>query len=173
MKKLNIGSGWDYKKGWINLDLNKNFKPDVVHDLDKLPLPFEDNTFDYILCSNVLEHMDNQVALLDELWRICKPGGKIEVHVPHYSHYTAHGDLTHKNNYSRCSFWHYQGIPKYYSDTAVFKVWNVVYKTDALFKGFLKNFIEFFLNQSSMATELIFSKFLPTAQIQFKLEVIK
>lgn len=76
MKKLNIGCGNDYKKGWINLDFNKNVKADVYCNLEK-KLPFEDNSFDEVYSRCVLEHMKNPFNLILEMKRVCKKGGKI------------------------------------------------------------------------------------------------
>ena len=35
-------------------------------------LPFGDNSFDYVLCCETLEHVSNPVATLDELARVCR-----------------------------------------------------------------------------------------------------
>ena len=43
MKKLNLGCGTDIKKGYINLDVAKLDGVDVVHDINRLPLPFKEN----------------------------------------------------------------------------------------------------------------------------------
>ncbi len=45
-------------------------------------LPFPDATFDRIIASEVLEHIGDDVAALDELARVLKPGGTIGVTVP-------------------------------------------------------------------------------------------
>lgn len=45
-------------------------------------LPFADNTFDSIVCSEVLEHVENYLAILQEIRRILKPGGQLSVSVP-------------------------------------------------------------------------------------------
>jgi len=34
IKKLNLGSGKFPKRGYINIDINKNLNPEIVHDLD-------------------------------------------------------------------------------------------------------------------------------------------
>jgi SAM-dependent methyltransferase len=47
-----------------------------------LTLPYEDNCFDGILCSEGIEHIDNQIFLLRELYRILKPGGILIVTTP-------------------------------------------------------------------------------------------
>jgi SAM-dependent methyltransferase len=45
-------------------------------------LPFKDETFESILSNEVLEHVPNLHAILDELNRVLKPGGKILFTVP-------------------------------------------------------------------------------------------
>lgn len=45
-------------------------------------LPFEDGVFQSVLCSHVLEHMENPLALLREIHRVVSPGGHIAVGVP-------------------------------------------------------------------------------------------
>jgi len=48
-------------------------------NLGSLPerLPFEDNTFDRVVCSLVLSYLDNPAETLTEFVRCLKPGGKI------------------------------------------------------------------------------------------------
>jgi ubiquinone/menaquinone biosynthesis C-methylase UbiE len=41
-----------------------------VHDLENIPYPFKDNTFDEIYTSMVLEHIKDLSKLIDELVRI-------------------------------------------------------------------------------------------------------
>lgn len=90
--KLNLGCGLKYKKGWVNLDFNEKLNPDVVHNLSVFPYPFADNTFDYVLMDNVLEHLENTIKVMEELHRISKPNAIITIIVPHFS---AHGSMTH------------------------------------------------------------------------------
>lgn len=42
---------------------------------DICALPFEDNSFDMVLCNHVLEHIPNDKKAMEELYRILKPGG--------------------------------------------------------------------------------------------------
>ncbi len=46
---------------------------DIKADICKLP--FEDNSFDFILCNHVLEHIPDDTKAMQELYRILKPGG--------------------------------------------------------------------------------------------------
>ena len=49
---------------------------------DICALPFEDSTFDWILCNHVLEHITNDTKAMQELFRVLKPGGKALIQVP-------------------------------------------------------------------------------------------
>lgn len=81
--KLNIGCGAYPRYGWINLDLYKEPWVDIQCDLNKGKLPFEDSCCDYILASHVLEHLDNWEPIMLEAYRVLKPGGLFEIHVPY------------------------------------------------------------------------------------------
>jgi len=49
---------------------------------DALRLPFEDGAFDVVCCTEVLEHIPDYEAAVDELRRVCAPGGTLAVSVP-------------------------------------------------------------------------------------------
>jgi len=49
---------------------------------DATRLPFPDNTFDSVVTSEVLEHIQNDVVAISELHRVLKPGGTLGVTVP-------------------------------------------------------------------------------------------
>jgi len=48
-------------------------------------LPFPDRTFDYIICSEVLEHLRDDAGAVAELFRVLKKGGTLAVTVPNRS----------------------------------------------------------------------------------------
>lgn len=58
----------------IHVDYDNTRKPDVVADIHHLE-QFEDNTFECILCTEVLEHCYAPWIAADELFRVLKPGG--------------------------------------------------------------------------------------------------
>lgn len=91
-KKLNLGCGADKKEGYVNIDVNPLVNPDVVHDLNKLPYPFPDNTFDQIEAFHILEHLDKPFVIMKELHRILKPGGRLHIKVPHFSRGLTHSE---------------------------------------------------------------------------------
>ncbi len=49
---------------------------------DATRLPFADNTFDCVVTSEVLEHIQDDVTAISELVRVLKPGGSLGVTVP-------------------------------------------------------------------------------------------
>ena len=59
-------------------------QPPAVLVGDACTLPFGDNSFDAVICSEVLEHIPDYEAVLGEVRRILKPGGRLAVSVPRY-----------------------------------------------------------------------------------------
>jgi SAM-dependent methyltransferase len=84
------------------LDINGDHKPDIVWNLENLPLPFGDDQFDEIHAYEVLEHTGQQgdykffFAQFSEIWRILKPGGYLIGTCPSRHSPWAWGDPSHK-----------------------------------------------------------------------------
>ncbi len=71
------------------LDLAKKYvkyKKLKLIEGDVLNMPFSNNSFDKIICSEVLEHLPDDVLGLSEFKRILKPGGKISITVPSHNY---------------------------------------------------------------------------------------
>lgn len=100
MKILDLGCGSRKTPTATGVDIDPKSQADVIHDLNVFPYPFEDNTFDEVVTNHVLEHLDDTLAVLNELHRITKNGGKIKLRVPHYTGVSAWGDLSHKRTFS-------------------------------------------------------------------------
>lgn len=58
---------------------------DCVRHVEALPLPWDDGTFDLVTALDVLEHADDDAALLSELRRVTRPGGLVLVSVPAFA----------------------------------------------------------------------------------------
>lgn len=50
--------------------------------MDVHKMPFEDNTFDALMCNHVLEHVEDDIKALREMYRVLKPGGWAILQVP-------------------------------------------------------------------------------------------
>ena len=85
LTKLNLGCGKNMMPGFVNVD--KNGSPDVVHDLEVFPWPWEDSRFDEVVLSHVLEHLgettDVFLGVMKELYRVSAPNAVIRIAVPH------------------------------------------------------------------------------------------
>lgn len=97
MRKLNLGSGEFPKPGFINVDYFSNTPPDVRHNLDEFPYPFDDDEFDLVEADHCLEHLRDPFAVMKEIHRITKPGGIVRIRVPHFSRGFTHAD--HKRGF--------------------------------------------------------------------------
>jgi len=103
-KKLTIGCGKDIKEDFVNLDIVKLPGVDVVHNLNKYPWPFKDNTFEYIYCDNVLEHLEDIIKPIEEIWRISQNKGEAKIIVPIFPSVWSFCDPTHKSVYTFFTF---------------------------------------------------------------------
>ncbi|MBS3091805.1 methyltransferase domain-containing protein [Candidatus Pacearchaeota archaeon] len=106
MEKLNLGSGMDYRQGFVNVDIDKNAKPDFAIDIEKGLKKFKDNTFDYVYSRHVLEHLDPRKLkfVMDEISRVSKNGAIVDVYVPHFSCGKTYQSYDHLNSMSFFTF---------------------------------------------------------------------
>jgi SAM-dependent methyltransferase len=81
----------------------------VVHDLRSLPWPFEDDRFDSVYAIDVLEHVPDLVATMEEIHRVCRPGASVHIVVPHYSSNNSYTDPTHLHHLGIFSFDYFTG----------------------------------------------------------------
>jgi SAM-dependent methyltransferase len=170
--KLNLGCGKDIKENYVNLDSVKQPGVDIVHNLNKLPWPFRNNTFEEIYCDNVLEHLDSIIKPVEEIWRISKPSAKIIIKVPIFPGVYAAADPTHKQFFTYTTFNYFRPEDRlnYYSK-ARFKI----IRRKIIFHPYLKVFTWFFNLSSRM--QKIWNFFLyalfPAEFVHFELEVLK
>jgi SAM-dependent methyltransferase len=82
--QVHEGASPYFKKIQIKtLDIDPKSKADYIVDIcqtNKEIIP--DNTFDMIVCTEVLEHTTNPFTAVDEIYRILKPGGLVFITVP-------------------------------------------------------------------------------------------
>ena len=58
--------------------------PDVIRYGVGEAIPFEDQSFDLVYTTNVLEHVDDPARVVSEIVRVLKPGGYAQITVPNY-----------------------------------------------------------------------------------------
>lgn len=113
-KVLNIGCGFAKfrSKNIVNLDAEECSDADVTWDLSKTPLPFEDETFDFIIANHILEHVPNWWNCFEDCSRILKTGGTMEIWVPGPGSDSVLGFRDHMNTINHCSWWGTWGLSR-------------------------------------------------------------
>ena len=167
--KLILGSAGKKSDAAITLDIDPEHKPDVVHDLQKTPLPFSDNQFKEIICHHVLEHLSDLSALMPELHRICKPDGTIYIEVPHHSSWCANTP-NHKLRFN------YFGFDSYIQDIRTWrtgKKFNLIKREITFHRSFRRVYLHKLFNACPMAYERFWTYIFPAELFKVWLSPIK
>jgi SAM-dependent methyltransferase len=93
---LDVGCGVKKHPGAVGIDVSSDTAADVVHDLDQVPWPLDDSSFDQILLQDVIEHLGDLYAVFGELHRVGRPGARVHIRTPHFSSALAYSDPTHR-----------------------------------------------------------------------------
>ncbi|MGZ6243608.1 MAG: methyltransferase domain-containing protein [Candidatus Binataceae bacterium] len=123
----------------------------VRADLALEPIPFPDDTFDFVTAHDFIEHVPRLifaphrrypfVDLMSEIWRVLKPGGKFRSVTPAYPHTAAFMDPTHVNIITVETFPFYFGErlrAKMYGFTGAFDVTKQVWMGQHLVSTLIK-----------------------------------
>ena len=123
--KVDLGCGDKKVPGTVGVDIEKLPGVDIICNLERLPWPFKDSSFEEIYCSHLLEHFFDTVKIMEEIYRIAKNNALVNIIVPHVSYEGAFRDPTHKSFFTYRTFEYYttevDNIPSYYSK-ARFKI---------------------------------------------------
>lgn len=97
--RLDLGCGSRKKEGgYIGIDQHAFAGVDHVLKLGSQPLPYKDNSVEEIHSSHFFEHLSavERCHVINECYRVLKPGAKMKVLVPHWGSCRAYGDPTHQ-----------------------------------------------------------------------------
>ena len=106
---LNLGCGQKQIEGAVNLDRVPAVRPDVVHDVDEFPWPFDENRFSEVVARDIIEHCSNVVMTMEEIHRVSKSGAVVKITTPHFSSANSFADPTHRFHFSYFSFDYFTG----------------------------------------------------------------
>lgn len=104
MRVLDLACGPNKTPGSVGLDSNPRVHPDVLHDLDVFPYPFENESFDRIICINGIEHVARPLEVLREMARLGVNGAIVYMTTPNFSSPDAYTDPTHRHAFTSRSF---------------------------------------------------------------------
>ncbi|MEO8525386.1 MAG: methyltransferase domain-containing protein [Caldimonas sp.] len=118
--RINLGSGKDYKGGWLNLDVLDRAEPDLLLDLAAEidfpylamsatvgPVRLAECSVSLINANNVLEHVHDLPALMTNCLRLLATGGQFLIEVPYERAPTAWQDPTHVRAMNENSWLYY------------------------------------------------------------------
>lgn len=174
-KALDLGCGKKKRPGTIGVDYSDRHDADVIHNLNAFPYPFKDEEIDEVYLDNVLEHLDEPMAVMSEIHRICKPHATVKVIVPYFRSVWAYIDPTHKHFFAVDSFAYYDPshiiCQRYDYVKTRFKVERVVFN-ETLPGGFVKNQMIRLANRWPNRYEYYLSHLFPLDDITYYLSRI-
>jgi len=181
--RLNLGCNTDVRPDWLNVDII-DYGGNEIIDLNSYPWPFENDRFERISASHVLEHLGNFNAVVNELWRISKPGALIEVRVPFFLSTKYYSEPDHRIPFGIRSFDSYENLDgrklKFYEQ------WKLTGRTnyesparfDVVKRFHFSNFkilswLDHLINLEPVIFERFFAAFLTPEEVVFELRVVK
>ncbi|MBS3072624.1 methyltransferase domain-containing protein [Candidatus Pacearchaeota archaeon] len=149
MKKLNFGCGADLKDGWDNVDIQKGKGIKINFNFDKFPYPLRENYYDYVLMSQVIEHLMYPEKALYELHKACRDGAIIRIETPHYTNKGAYNSLQHRGFFSEKAFTNFIMASTLVERNKCFKIKTLQVTPTIMGKfipSFIRNKLSLFLN---------------------------
>jgi SAM-dependent methyltransferase len=103
--KIDLGCGPLPREGYLGLDLRALPGVDIACDIRRLPL--ESECCEAVRASNVLEHIEELVRTMEEIYRVCRDGAVVEIIVPYQYSNWATSDPTHVRQFNEDSFFYF------------------------------------------------------------------
>lgn len=122
MTTLHLGAGIRPIEGAVNHDRTAHHDfIDVAHDLDSLPWPWPDASFDKVIALDVMEHLRLDVQQwLDECWRLLRDGGQLVLRLPAWNNEYSYRDITHRKVFHPESFHYFDRSTQLWKDYGSF-----------------------------------------------------
>ena len=93
---LDVGCGINKYPGAVGIDRIPGTAADVLVDVDRLPYPFRDGSFDHVRAVHVIEHVADVIRTMEEFHRLLRTGGTVYIATPHYTDFSSFCDPTHR-----------------------------------------------------------------------------
>ena len=103
---VDLCCGLQKPDGYIGVDIFPGDTVDIVSDLTER-FPFKDNSVDLVRAHDAIEHLPDKIHTMNEIWRISKPEGAVDIFVPSTDGRGAFQDPTHVSYWNINSFLYY------------------------------------------------------------------
>lgn len=187
MEILDVGCGKHKAPGAIGIDFNTETAADIAHDLNQFPWPLNNDAFDRIICSHIVEHVNDLMRFMQEVHRVARAGARVEFVTPHFTNRFSYTDPTHTRHLGMRSFDYFcpPRLPRYNLMTRAFETQYMVpdFYTRPLFRQvrahlhFARPYrilgIQWLANCFPDFYELYVAYIFPARDLYFILEVIK
>ncbi|MGE5307847.1 MAG: class I SAM-dependent methyltransferase [Deltaproteobacteria bacterium] len=160
---LDLGCGKNKFPESVGVDLYAGSDADVICDLNRIHLPFRDDTFEYVVSKQVFEHVEDVERLLTDVRRVAKKGALVRIEVPHFSCFYSYGDPTHKRSFSVFAL----------DKIAARLGYTIVKKEIKFHRAFRQFLIHRLANRFPAAYERFWAFMLPAEHVYFDLKVGK
>lgn len=175
--KIDLGCGASKRDGYFGID-NLSFScVDLQHDLNDFPYPLEDSSVDEVWMDQILEHVDDPVKVIEEIYRICKSGAVVTVGIPYFRSFYAVIDPTHKNFFGVYWFNYFDPehpfFEKYRYSRSMFSIHKIEFDREFIKKKFIHGIISRFASKYPELYESKISHLYPLNSLTFYLEVVK
>lgn len=140
--KLDVGCGSNKQKGFIGLDIRKIPGVDIVQNAEIVPYPLPSECCTIVLASHLIEHMcpKNMINVVNEWWRIMRPGGQLWISMPYGTSFGYHQDPTHCASRNEATWSYFNPAHELYSIYQP-KPWRII-KVEAWHHGNMEVIME-------------------------------
>jgi SAM-dependent methyltransferase len=107
---LDIGCGKrKIEEGAVGIDMSPESAADRVWNLDQYPWPLENDRFERIHISHAIEHLEDPMRAMVEVYRVARDGADVFVTTPHFSSHNSYADPSHRRHLAAASFEYFTG----------------------------------------------------------------
>jgi predicted SAM-dependent methyltransferase len=135
---VDLGCGSKKLKGAFGIDRRLAPGVDLICDFERA-LPLKTNSVDVVYMSHIIEHVNNLLAFMEEVYRVCRPGAEIRVVAPYYTSRGAFRDPTHVRFITEDTFQYFEP-PTDYGVKTNFRIERIDYDMRKPFRYFPKYF---------------------------------
>jgi len=184
--RIDLGSGTKPRPGFYGLDQLDLPGVDIVADLNRPLGGLPDNCVEHLFSSHALEHVERFLPLMDEIHRIMRPRGLLEIIVPHFSNPYYYSDPTHVRFFGLYTMSYFvdmdkqpgaHKVPAFPTPTRFeLELVKLSFYRFNLLDLLVVPFLRYFVNRSPASQhfyELRLSRLFPAAELRFRMRACK